>query len=858
MENFGMENDYEEGQWIGGEYYYKKQRKDKKRHQTKDDVLFGVFADVTDSSDDDDDNSSRKRRKKDMSSKKYDLTKPVNFVSTGTVMPNQEIDRNIQTSQNEDGDAEVHAFNGLGLNSGLGLGFGSKSFRNDVLVEGDGEEEEESFLPTAFGRKIKEGAMRRERDREREKSKVGKKVAVGKRENNVDANVGEFEKHTKGIASRMMEKMGYKGGGLGKNQQGIVAPIEVKLRPKNMGMGFKDYKEAKTMPVLQEPVEEEKPKVLLNVSQPKEKLWSKQNRRKKKEKYVTAEELLASKEENSVEFVQTVLDMRGPQVRVLTNLENLNAEENLRENDAYLPELQHNIKLIVELAELDIQKLDRDLRYERENAVSLQKEREKLQKDADRQKKQLHNMQDIAQVLERIEQENTLGTLTIDSLLQSFGDLQRRYMDEFKLCNLPCVACSLGLPLFIKVFQSWDPLQHPSHGLKLMALWKNLLEDDSPFEDVSSPFSQLAMEVVLPAVWISGTNSWNPRDPEPMLKFLELWEELLPASVLQNILDNVVLLKLSQAVDTWDPLRENIAIHVWVHPWLPLLGQKLETFYRTIQIKLGKALLNWHPSDGSAYTILSPWKTVFDTASWERLIVQYIVPKLASELQNFEVNPSNQKLDQFSWVMSWVSAIPIHHMVTMLEVSFFPKWQQVLYHWLCANPNFGEVTQWYLGWKGLLPQELLANERVRYHLDVGLEMMNQAVDGMEVVQPGARENISYLRVTEKRQFEAQQKAAAYAQQQASASGAVNIDELFAMPVMSLKEVIEAFAQENELFFKPKPGRTHNGQQIYGFGNISIYIDTLNNKIFAQSLDGWSVVTLERLKEMHYKSKPKKH
>ena len=38
------------------------------------------------------------------------------------------------------------------------------------------------------------------------------------------------------------------------------------------------------------------------------------------------EELLAQKKEHGVEIVHKVLDMRGLQVRVLTNLENLNVE----------------------------------------------------------------------------------------------------------------------------------------------------------------------------------------------------------------------------------------------------------------------------------------------------------------------------------------------------------------------------------------------------------------------------------------------------------------------------------------------------------------------------------------------------
>ncbi|XP_057969961.1 septin and tuftelin-interacting protein 1 homolog 1 [Malania oleifera] len=860
MERFGMDNDFEDGQWIGGEFYYSKRKE--KRHQTKDDVLFGVFAGSD--SDSDYDGSSSKKRRRDLS-KKQDFTKPVNFVSTGAVMPNQEIDRNSKEENVED---EDRSGSGLGFaQSGSGIRFKNSNIsasKTEEIREDNGvaeDDDDDDFLPTAFGRKIKEGAQQREKERER--LKLAKKSQGGGKREPEPGDVGGFEKHTKGIGMKLLEKMGYKGGGLGKNKQGIVTPIEARLRPKNMGMGFNDYKETK-LPTLQE-IEEKKslPAVAQSMGgRAKVKLWSKQARAKKNDKYMTAEELLAKKQEQGLEVVQKVFDMRGPQVRVLSNLENLNAEEKARENDIPMPELQHNVRLIVDLAELDIQKIDRDLRNERENVVSLQKEKEKLQSEAAHQKKQLDSMEEIIGVLDRIGEENSLGTLTLESLAKSFGDLQRRYTEDYKLCNLSCIACAFALPLFIRVFQGWNPLQNPSHGLELMSLWKNLLqgEDCFDFSDALSSYAQLVTEVVLPAVRISGINTWEARDPEPMLRFMELWEKLLPPAVLQTILDNIVMPKLSHAVDSWDPRRETVPIHVWVHPWLPLLGQKLDSLYYTIRSKLGNVLHAWHPSDTSAYAILSPWKTVFDPLSWEQFLGRHIVPKLTYLLQEFQINPANQKLDQFYWVMSWASAIPIHLMVKMLEEHFFSKWQQVLYHWLCSNPNFEEVTQWYLGWKGLLPPELLANEHIRYQLNVGLDMMNQAVEGMEVIQPGLRENLSYFRALEQRQFEAQQRAAAHAQQQAAASfsGASQMDGMGGSLEMSLKEVIEAYALQHGLLFKPKPGRMHNGHQIYGFGNISIIMDSLNQKLFAQTEEKWSLVSLERLVEMHNNSFAKRN
>ncbi|CAN0897530.1 Septin and tuftelin-interacting protein 1 homolog 1 [Linum grandiflorum] len=831
MENFGTDNDFEGGEWIGGEFYYKK-RRERKSVQTKEDVLYGVFQ--ANSSDSDEQGGRRKRRKdKD---RDPNLTKPVNFVSTGTVMPNNDLDKNSRGDNNNDNDVvknEDMFAPAPEEDDDRAVGVGRKDGN-------DGDEDEVlKSLPLEFGRSINERREREKREKERLKKKKDEKG--GKKKDAGLGNVGVFEEHTKGIGSKLLEKMGYKGGGLGKNQQGIVAPIEATLRPKQLGLGFRDHTEVVLAKVPQ--VEEKKKAVtqLRSESQPKEKMWLK-GKRKNAERLVTAKELLDQKEEQGFKITQKVIDMRGPQVRVLTNLENLNAEEQARDSDIPMPELQYNVRLIVDMVEADIQKIDSDLRRERDTAIALQTEKEKLQKDASRQKEQLDSMKEIMTVLTHIEEQKSLGSLTLDSLGECFSELRIKFADEYKMANLPCIACSFALPLFIRVFQGWDPFRNPMHGYKLIESWKILLQGDECHDiwDMGTPYTQLVSEVVLPAVRIAGINTWEPRDPETMLRFLETWEKLLPSSVYHNILDHIVLPKLSTAVDSWDPRRETVAIHVWVHPWLPLLGPKLEGLYQSIRMKLSMVLDAWHPSDASAYAILSPWKTVFDAVSWENLMRRYIVPKLQVALEAFQINPASQNLDQFNWVLSWASALPIHIMVDLIERFFFVKWLQVLYHWLCTNPNLQEVHKWYMGWKSLLPPELQSHENIRYQFTIGLKMIDQAIEGQTVAQPGLRENLSYIRAQE------HNRVVQPPQQVPARMDNVAVE-------MSLKDVVEAHAQHHGLLFLPKPNRTHNGHQIYGYGNVSVYVDSLNQRLYAQNEQSWVLANLDMLLEMHNNS-----
>ncbi|KAL9672242.1 hypothetical protein QQ045_028492 [Rhodiola kirilowii] len=718
---------------------------------------------------------NKKRRKSPSSKYVVDYAKPVNFVTAGVVLPNHETDRHSNDLEIDDGVRSDLGRLGSSACSDIRVnaicGCDNIEDKNDVSVSGCSND----LLPNVSGSGKREwggGIMM-----EREKNAFG------------------------GIGMKLLEKMGYKGGGLGKNQQGIVAPIQVTMRPKNMGMGYeekapvsvdhqnivpsKKVKKRKKFLVAAKELEmlnpeeesapspqmfdirplhavtkvadnstEEKVPVLVNqqnIVPGKGKRWMKKQRAKKSLMAAKELEILNPEEDHAPS--KLMVDMRQSPVRAVTNVGDNNREENAIDDDSPMSKL---LRLTAQLAEFDTQKIDRYLRSERESVRVLQKQWDKLSPELAQQKKLLQKFEEIVSVMDLIIDENSRGTLTLDLLATSFCKIQRNHPDYYKFFESSFIAHAFALPSLSIVFQGWNPLQNPSHGLELISVWKEILQSQREYnlesEDLLSLYPQLILGVVVPALRISVISKWDASYPDPMIGFLEMWEKLIPPSVWQTILDEIVFPKIAAAVDRWDPREENVQIHCWIHPWLRLLSVKLETLYHIIQKKFGNILYVWHPRDGSAYAMLSPWKNVFDAESWENLMVCFIVPKLQDVMQEFLINPEDQKLDHFYWVISWASVVPTHYMVMWLQVFFLDKWKKIR-DWLFSNLHFREIIQWYNGWKKLLPPELISCDQIQKQLDFVCNKMNQSVLCPTMVQPCSPENCSVLEMQERRQFE---------------------------------------------------------------------------------------------------------
>ncbi|XP_062360247.1 tuftelin-interacting protein 11 isoform X2 [Cinclus cinclus] len=636
---------------------------------------------------------------------------------------------------------------------------------------------------------------------------------------------GSWERHTKGIGQKLLQKMGYvPGRGLGKNAQGIINPIEAKQRKGKGAVGA--YGSERTPQSLQDfPVVD------------------------------------------SEEETEEVIDMTGREQKVYYSYSQISHKHNIPDDSPQqplgkdskpqgfaLPELEHNLQLLIDITEQEIIQSDRQLQYERDMVVNLSHEIQKMAEVLSHEEKAISNLSKVLDMVEECERRMQPGCenpLTLDECAKIFETLQDKYYEEYRMSDRVDLAVAIVYPLMKEYFKNWDPLKDCTYGTEIIAKWKSLLENDQLLSHSGQDLSTDAFHRLMWEIWMPYVRNivarWQPRNCGSMVDFLDSWVNVVPVWILDNILDQLIFPKLQKEVESWNPLTDTVPIHSWIHPWLPLMQARLEPLYSPIRNKLANALQKWHPSDSSAKLILQPWKDVFTPGSWEAFMVKNIVPKLGMCLNELIINPHQQHMDAFYWVIDWEGMISVSSLVGLLEKHFFPKWLQVLCSWLSNSPNYEEITKWYLGWKSMFSDQVLAHPSIKDKFNEALDIMNRAVSSSVggYMQPGARENIAYLTHTERRkdfQYEAMQE-----RREAENMAQRGIGAAAGSVPMNFKDLIQTKAEEHNIVFMPVIGKRHEGKQLYTFGRIVIYID--RGVVFVQGEKTWVPTSLQSLIDM---------
>lgn len=676
-----------------------------RRRPTKNQQIYGIWAD--DDSDNETEQSGKRNRAGASGSKKQskDYTAPIGFVAGGVQQSGKKDEKKQEEKKESDADdtgdntsseSESEArpsMSGVGMSGTSGMG-------------GMGGMGGMAGFRTAFNTAS---------------------VSVSSK------GVGNWEQHTRGIGAKLLLQMGYEPGrGLGKELQGIAQPVQAHLRKGRGAIGAYGPEKGQTIggakdakKKLDEDERETKEfKEKMNQWRRDPMLSGKSGRyfksaediieKGRKPNYILTEKL--SQKMSNVK----VIDMTGPEKRVFGYFgQKKVADDTVFDDRAAktctnfsLPELTHNLDLIIEMCEQEIISTDKAQKSSLDQEVALKQDRENLEKIVKLESNHIKTLENAMALVDSLIHPEK--PLTLDAAAKIFVKIQSEYPAEYKEFGLDDLVAGVIAPLFQQELKGWKPLEEPTKHVDLLKRWATILDvRQLKTTNVFDPYSALVWSGIMPNIR-SATSAWNPRIHHPMAAFLDAWASLLPSHILDNILEQLILPRITACVEPWDPLTDTIPIHVWILPWSELLGEKMQqTVYPTIREKLGTALGAWMPSDRSARAMITPWQHVFDDGDLQSFLVKHIIPKLQISLTELIINPLQQEMECFNQVWEWHEIIPPVMMAQMFDKIFFPKWMQTLVIWLNQNPNLDQVSRWYSGWKSRYSDSFLQQTNIK-------------------------------------------------------------------------------------------------------------------------------------------------
>lgn len=138
-----------------------------------------------------------------------------------------------------------------------------------------------------------------------------------------------------------------------------------------------------------------------------------------------------------------------------------------------LPELEHNLQLLIELTEQEIIRNDRQLQYERDVVVNLTHELEKAAGALQQEQRAIASLSEVLALVEECERRLQPGCsdpLTLDECARVFQTLRDKYYEEYRMSDRVDLAVAIVYPLMKDYFKEWDPLKVSGQGRPLRSL----------------------------------------------------------------------------------------------------------------------------------------------------------------------------------------------------------------------------------------------------------------------------------------------------------------------------------------------------------------------------------------------------
>lgn len=201
--------------------------------------------------------------------------------------------------------------------------------------------------------------------------------------------------------------------------------------------------------------------------------------------------------------------------------------------------------------------------------VNLNYEERRNRERLDQQQAQIDKLESILEVVERCER---LLETTSDmrQMMNIFVGLKRDFADEFLIFNLYQLAIPLFTPLLKQKMNQWRPFARdktetsaqfesdPFYCLDIYSDLKDLFRAES-YQSAVNPFHRLIWETWMVSFRKQLLQESIRACTDTCVDILNAWSRVLPKYVYENILEQLVLVKLRYEVEVWNPLVDPVS-----------------------------------------------------------------------------------------------------------------------------------------------------------------------------------------------------------------------------------------------------------------------------------------------------------